>query len=163
MCGSIFVNTSRLDSSFAINGPLSFTGGGRISLLSHMPAGTYTVTYGAVSGYVKPFDQTLVLKRGATITFVGNYRRLIFAGFPGLGTSANDSTGGIAQLVCEITVAFPRNSTACIASSPLRVEGTAANTFDWNSPNEGFGSATDFITSQIESPEDLVAVVGHSY
>jgi hypothetical protein len=48
-----------------------------------MPAGMYTVTYSAVSGYVKPPDSSLRLHPGGTITFGDTYQRLVVALFTG--------------------------------------------------------------------------------
>jgi hypothetical protein len=61
------------------------------------------------------------------------------------------------------TGAFPRNNSGCLVSSPLHVAATVGNTFDWNSPNEGSGSPSEFLSAELQSPEDPIAVVGHSY
>jgi hypothetical protein len=159
---SMFVISNRADASFTIAGSLTFSGTGKVSLFPNLPPGTYTISYGDVPGFLKPPVQTLSLKAGSTLNFVGNYRRLIFVAFPGLGTSATNAVEGMGTLVCEVTGSFPRNPAACIAGTTV-VPATIGNTFDWDTPNAGSGSPTDFINSNLGSPEDLVAVVGHSY
>jgi hypothetical protein len=88
---------------------------------------------------------------------------LILLAFPGLGTDANNADEGMGTLVCEITGSFPRDPPKCPGGSPLQVSGTVGNTFNWDSPNEGGGSPTEFILSQLQTADDLIAVVGHSY
>jgi len=88
---------------------------------------------------------------------------LILLAFPGLGTDAKNADEGMGTLVCEITGSFPRDPPKCPGGSPLQVSGTVGNTFNWNSPNEGPDSPTEFILSQLQTADDLIALVGHSY
>jgi hypothetical protein len=159
---SIFVISNLDAASFTITGPHAFSANGKVSLFPNLPSGTYTITYGAALGFLKPPAQTLTLSAGSTVNFVGNYRRLIFAAFPGLGTSSTNATEGMGTLVCETTGSFPRNPSACTPGDTM-VPATLGNTFDWDTPNVGSGSPTEFITSNLRSAEDLVAIVGHSY
>jgi hypothetical protein len=156
---SMFVISNLADASFTITGPTTLSANGKVSLFPNLPSGPYTITYGDVSGFLKPPTQTLTLNAGSTVNFIGNYRRLIFVAFPGLGTSATDATS-VGTLVCETTGNFPRNPSACTPGATI-VPASLANTFDWDTPNQGSGSPTEFIVSSFRSAEDLVAIVGY--
>ena len=150
--GSIFVVSNRPEASFAIAGPLAYIGAGSISLLQHMPPGTYTTTYGNVAGYFKPPDQTFVVNNGGTTTFLGNYRRLILALFAGLSP---DNPSSMQTFLSSVTDATNYPSTF--------IPGVVGEAFAWDTLQVSPTSLTTFVTSNIQSPEDRVALMGHSY
>jgi len=117
-----------------------------------MPPGDYKIRYGDVIGFLKPPDQTLTLAVGRTITFVGNYRRLILALFAGLNP---DNPSSMQTLVSSVTDATNYPNTF--------IPGVVGQTFTWDALQASPNSPTTFVTSSIESPQDRVAVVGHSY
>ena len=65
--------SSNIPSSWTITGPATITGSGTSQSSALQPTGTYTITWGAVSGYVTPASQSLTLASGGTITFSGTY------------------------------------------------------------------------------------------
>jgi hypothetical protein len=71
--GTIIVTTNLENASFNISGPASFSGSGKSATFNGAPAGTYTITFGAVAGYNVPASQTVTLTAGGTISFSGNY------------------------------------------------------------------------------------------
>ncbi len=73
--GSISVSTNLDDASFTISGPngVSYSGRGRTYRRNRVPDGSYTITYGEVTGYTKPADETAAVVDGAPITFTGTY------------------------------------------------------------------------------------------
>ena len=71
--GTIVVS-SNVASSWSITGPTPLiTGSGTSQTTLYNPAGTYTITWGAVGGYATPASQSLTLAPGGTITFNGTY------------------------------------------------------------------------------------------
>ena len=80
LTGTINVTTDMTAATFTIIGPASFYGNGSFWTQANAPAGAYTITYGAVPGYVTPPSQTLVLSPGLSITFMGSYRTAINTG-----------------------------------------------------------------------------------
>lgn len=70
--GTINVS-SNISSSWTITGPEVITGSGTSQSYPSKPAGTYTIAWGAVSGYTTPASQVLALDAGGTISFSGNY------------------------------------------------------------------------------------------
>lgn len=72
--GAISVTTNLPAASFTITGPINLSGSGQGPVIfSNLPAGTYTITFGSVVGYVTPSQQTQTLASGGTINFTGNY------------------------------------------------------------------------------------------
>jgi uncharacterized protein (TIGR03437 family) len=71
--GTITVSTNRANASFAISGPSNYNGSGSSWSQAGAPAGTYTITYGDLSGYTTPAGRTITLSSGDTITFSGIY------------------------------------------------------------------------------------------
>jgi len=70
---TIQVVTSNADATFSISGPQSFSGSGTDWSVSNIADGSYTITYGEVSGLKTPMPETLTVAGGNTITFNGNY------------------------------------------------------------------------------------------
>ena len=68
--------SSNIASSWTITGPTTITGSGTSQSYPSQPAGTYTITWGSVSGYTAPATQSLTLASGGTITFTGTYTAL---------------------------------------------------------------------------------------
>ena len=71
--GSITVITNLDLSTFTIIGPETYHGSGKSWSTSDVPAGTYTINYGEVSGYITPSSETKTLVSGGAITFTGTY------------------------------------------------------------------------------------------
>lgn len=65
--------SSNISSSWTITGPATISGSGTSQSSPSKPAGTYTITWGSVSGYATPASQSLSLSSGGTITFNGSY------------------------------------------------------------------------------------------
>ncbi|MEK6283988.1 MAG: hypothetical protein AABN95_26865 [Acidobacteriota bacterium] len=70
--GSIAVTMNLPTAGFSITGPINYSGSGSTSL-NDAPLGAYTITYGAVAGYLTPLPETRTLVAGGAITFLGNY------------------------------------------------------------------------------------------
>ena len=85
--GTIIVTTNMNAATFTISGPSYFSGGGTFWSRSNCPPGTYTITFGGVSGYATPSSQTLVLTSGGAISFVGNYGGSITTGTINVNTN----------------------------------------------------------------------------
>lgn len=145
--GSILVTSNLSDATYRIEGPLAFAGIGTTFVSSRMPPGQYKITYGRVSGFRKPLDQVLELNAGETISFVGNYTRLLLVFFPGLDTKKGDQEG------LEIL----------LSSATTSISNSTGNLFEWGSLEDGPGSPLEFIRANLMSSEDRVALVGHSY
>lgn len=73
--GNINVSSNIPAASWAITGPDSYSSGSGISAsYPSKTTGTYTITWGAVAGYVTPATQTLTVDfYGGTISFSGTY------------------------------------------------------------------------------------------
>jgi streptogramin lyase/single-stranded DNA-binding protein len=97
--GTIQVTTNLSAASFAIAGPATYSGSGTAWTRTDAPAGDYTITFGAVSGYTTPAAQTQTLAAGGTITFTGTYTSTLTPGItefpaPNSGSSLYDITAG---------------------------------------------------------------------
>ena len=71
--GSISVTTNLASATFSITGPANYTGNGTSFLQTNAPTGSYSITYGAISGYNTPAPQTQTLVPGGTLSFFGTY------------------------------------------------------------------------------------------
>ena len=71
--GTIIVSTNLTAATFMLTGPAKYSGSGMYITLWGVPAGVYTITYGAVPGFVTPVPQVQTLAPGATIIFTGAY------------------------------------------------------------------------------------------
>jgi len=74
--GKIEVVTNIPEASYTITGPATYSGTGLTYSIDGAPEGTYTITFGAVSGYKAPAPYSLSVSNGGTIQFVGNYKDL---------------------------------------------------------------------------------------
>ena len=97
--GTIQVTTNLSAASFTIAGPANYSGSGTTWTRTDAPAGDYTITFGAVSGYTAPAGQTKTLAVGGTITFTGTYTSTLTPGItefpaPTSGSSPYDITAG---------------------------------------------------------------------
>jgi hypothetical protein len=75
--GTISVSTNNAAATFTIDGPAAYSGNGTAFVQTNAPIGTYTISYGGVSGFVSPPSTTLTLTIGGTIAFTGNYSPLV--------------------------------------------------------------------------------------
>jgi hypothetical protein len=82
---AITVSTNLDQATFTITGPKTYQDSGKSWSTSDAPAGTYTITYGEVSGYVTPSSETDTLSDGGSITFSGTY---LYSGNGELGGKA---------------------------------------------------------------------------
>jgi hypothetical protein len=89
--GSISVTTNLPAASFTITGPANYSGSGTSFSQANAPVGNYTITYGPVSGYSAPPDETGTLAAGGT---VGVHRQL--SGHEHRGTNLHGARFGSA-------------------------------------------------------------------
>lgn len=85
--GSIIVSTNLDQATFTITGPQTYGGSGKSWSVSDAPTGTYTITYGDISGYITPSSETKTLSASGSITFSGTYNP---SGSEDLGLKAAD-------------------------------------------------------------------------
>ena len=71
--GTITVSTNLAAATFTILGPSTYSGNGTSASFTDVLSGSYTINFGAVSGYTTPPPQTETVSPGGTISFVGNY------------------------------------------------------------------------------------------
>jgi len=76
--GTIQVFTNVAGADFSITGPESYNGSGPFFAKMDAPVGVYTISYGNVSGYATPANETKTLTAGGTITFNANYVAIPF-------------------------------------------------------------------------------------
>lgn len=72
--GTINVTTNLDEAGFAITGPANLSGTGRNWSAANLPAGTYTISYYAVSGYITPRFETKTVVAGSATGFNGDYK-----------------------------------------------------------------------------------------
>jgi hypothetical protein len=72
--GTITVSTNLSGAAFTIVGPATYTGTGTSFTQTNAPAGTYTITFGALQCYSTPAPQTFTLSAGRSINFTGTYQ-----------------------------------------------------------------------------------------
>ena len=70
--GELRILASRSDGTWRLSGPASYTGRGSRTL-SGVPAGTYHIDWGVVSGCSPPATQTATLPGGKTVSLTGLY------------------------------------------------------------------------------------------
>ncbi len=100
VAGTVSVTTNLATANFTIAGPTNYSGSGTSFTQTNAAVGTYTVTYGAVAGYVTPATQSLILSAGGTISFSGNYQASpLYFGAPG----PTHPDGGVAEPVDTAT------------------------------------------------------------
>jgi pimeloyl-ACP methyl ester carboxylesterase len=71
--GTISVTTNLQAATFFIFGPANYFGSGTSLTINGAPAGTYTITYGDVDGYITPTNEVKDLTAGGTISFTASY------------------------------------------------------------------------------------------
>jgi hypothetical protein len=71
--GKITVETNAPAAKFTIRGPATYSGSGTAFDQDDAPAGTYTITYEAVPGFVTPAVEAKTLPAGGSILFRGTY------------------------------------------------------------------------------------------
>ncbi|MDO9097901.1 MAG: LamG-like jellyroll fold domain-containing protein, partial [Candidatus Methanoperedens sp.] len=71
--GTISVTTNLAGATFSLKGASSYSGSGTSWSTANVPVGTYTITYGAVTGYNAPPSETKTLSAGGSIAFSGAY------------------------------------------------------------------------------------------
>jgi probable HAF family extracellular repeat protein len=71
--GTLSVTTNLFAATFDITGPSNYSGSGLSFTVNDAPSGMYTVTYGAVGGYLTPPSETGSLSAGGALAFVGSY------------------------------------------------------------------------------------------
>jgi hypothetical protein len=71
--GTISVTTNMSTATFTVTGPGPFSGSGTSATFNNAPIGTYTITFGAVTGYITPSPQTQTLTASGTVQFSGTY------------------------------------------------------------------------------------------
>jgi len=84
--GTINVTTNLAAATFTINGPATYSGSGMSFTQPDAPTGTYTITFGAVPGFIAPMSQTQTLAPGGAITFSGTYQPCTFTLSPSFRT-----------------------------------------------------------------------------
>ncbi len=86
--GTITVTTNNAAATFTITGPTTYRGTGTSWSQANVPAGTYTITYGSVTGYDTPSSSSqTIVNSGDTIAFTGTYTKHIYTAT--LGASAD--------------------------------------------------------------------------
>jgi hypothetical protein len=71
--GTISVTTNSAAATFTLTGPATLSGSGTSATFTNVPAGTYTISYGAVTCYLAPSGSSETLSAGGTLTFQGTY------------------------------------------------------------------------------------------
>jgi hypothetical protein len=80
--GAITVNTNLTAAKFTVSGPVTFSGSGTTETFPTAPAGTYTIAYGPVAGYMAPTSPGQTLAPGGTVVFTGVYNPISIAPNP---------------------------------------------------------------------------------
>ena len=77
--GTIQVTSEPSGADFTLSGPANYSG---ITPWSKTgaPAGSYTITWGSITGYTTPSSETKTLTRGGTISFSGPYQTTLVSG-----------------------------------------------------------------------------------
>ncbi|MBZ0239139.1 MAG: 6-bladed beta-propeller, partial [Cutibacterium acnes] len=74
VAGTVTVTTNLDAATFALTGPVIYSGSGKAWTMDEVKAGTYTVEFGTVKGYRKPATRTVTVQSGQTITIDGQYQ-----------------------------------------------------------------------------------------
>ena len=115
--GDVNVTANIPSASWTITSPSVIVGSGTSQNTPASPAGTYTITWGAVSGYTKPASQTFTLVDLGTITFVGTYTACTWGWGIGKLTAVPNGTNSSAG--CSGSTVNP--TYACNASRSAQV------------------------------------------
>jgi subtilase family protein/thrombospondin type 3 repeat protein len=72
--GNVFISANLSQESFKLSGPVSLNGTGTSTILTNAPLGNYSISFGDVTFYQTPTNQSGSLSgAGGTLTFTGNY------------------------------------------------------------------------------------------
>jgi hypothetical protein len=102
----ITVSTNLAAATFTITGPATYSGSGTYFSVMTAPAGVYTITYGAVPGYITPPPETKTLQNPSTISFSGIY-----------GIRPVDSTTGTTPVTVSFSSVAKDGTTTLVTSS----------------------------------------------
>ena len=117
---TISVSTNRPDAAFQVTGPVSYSGTGQNWSIEDVPAGDYTVTFGAVAGYKKPYPQTKTLADGSAISFSG-----IYASYKDLAAKKNIITAKGPAASADALVKLYKNNGEAVAFDLMALETLA--------------------------------------
>lgn len=174
LLGTISVS-SNIAASWTITGPATISGSGTTQTSLNQPIGTYTITWGAVSGYTTPASSSLTLVNGGTIGFSGMYvssavctgtlpaNATTYAG-DDTGLSANtartyaaSNTGAKCEYACNNGYGW--NGSSCTVLTPVitftgsptsLAAGGGSVTLNWSITNgAGGGSCTGYSTTNL--------------
>ena len=134
--------SSNISSSWTITGPTTITGSGTSQSSTSKPTGTYTITWGAVSGYTAPATQSLTLTSGGTITFTGTYVASSLPPEPTFNATCTLQGNG------TYSVALTWNAVTPVTNYPLRLQGPSHAT--GNSGGYAIGRATRYTTDDTD-------------
>ncbi len=172
--GTVAVS-SNIAASWTITGPATISGSGTAQTSLTQPIGTYTITWGAVSGYTTPASSSLTLVNGGTISFNGIYtssavctgtlpaNATTYAG-DDTGLSANtarvyaaSNTGAKCEYSCNSGYGW--NGSSCTVLTPVTTftgsptslaAGGGNVTLNWSITNgAGGGSCTGYSTTNL--------------
>jgi pimeloyl-ACP methyl ester carboxylesterase len=193
--GRIQVTTNLAAAGFTVEamtvtpGFVSFTKTGKFyDTGMAVPTGTYRITFAPVSGYFTPSTQTLSLGAGATLQFVGTYRRIIVVLFTGLGAHPSnnsviypddDCPSGTNLFGWPNCAGMVSLATSLRTDTPLK-DGILARTFTYYSlvdyanhsdpwdypPSDSsiHAVADNWIRNEVKATsDDQIVVIGHSY
>jgi|GEM_PF-2649624 len=112
--GTIDVSSNIAGANWTITGPATLSGSGSSATYTSQPTGTYTITWGAVTGYTTPPSSSFTLTNGGAINFSGSYVVIV---------------AGVCNIGCEGSVqwhALPLNDLddfTCPSGTRLEVTG----------------------------------------
>ncbi len=90
--GTVSVTTNNTSATFTITGPATYSGSGTSWTHPNSPTGTYSITFGTISGYTTPIDTPKTLTSGGTISFSGTYTPAITTGTLSVTTNNTSAT-----------------------------------------------------------------------
>ncbi len=158
--GTISVTTNLSGASFSVTGPGSYNGGGISFSVADAPAGTYTTTFAAVTGYLTPPPQTQTLIDGGVISFAGSYTQTLSLGCPAATGQANTpyasafSAGGGIGAYASFSVATGSLPQGLTLSASGSVTGTPSKAGSYSFA----GSVTDSSGATATSPSCNITV-----
>lgn len=161
--GTINVTTNIAAATFTITGPANYSGSGQSFTKTGAPAGSYTISFGAVSGYATPLNQTQTLTVGGTISFSATYQAVVAVSISLSPTSAGPQLPGTTvQFTATVQNATNTNVTWSVSAgtctgSPGTV--SAAGLFTASSTIATACTATVTATSVQDSTKSASATV----
>ncbi len=126
--GTIIVTTNSSAATFTLTGPATFSGSGTTATFSNEPAGTYSISFGAVNCEVSPSEPSELLSVGGTVKFNGNYTpappvllasspSLTFQYQTGTGSSVSPQAFSISSTCSPVSVSVPPTEANWISNS----------------------------------------------